>query len=449
MSGLAHILAAQGKRVSGSDRLCDLGRDQETFACLRSQGIAVFPQDGSGVSAQVDEVIVSGAIEPDNPDLRKAQELSCTITARADLLARIFNGTRGIAVAGTSGKSTITAMAARVMDLASLDPTVINGAVIPEYRRPGAIGNAKLGTSTHMLVETDESDGSVVKFFPEVGILANISKDHKPIAELLELFSRFARNVQNRIIINGDCPLSRTLLPSLDPQKVITCGRGTDNQVRGEEVLLSSAGARFMVEGTEFFLPVPGMHNVANALAVIALGKVLGIDLSEVSRALGKFQGVGRRLELVGEGRRVRVYDDYSHNPAKIAAALAALKPEAGRLLVVYQPHGYGPTRFLREELVETFNQCLEPSDILYVLDIYYAGGTVEKAISSTDLVQDVRGPKALQVSSRDKLPGMLEAVCRSGDVVVVMGARDTTLSTLARSILARLHREGAAARSA
>lgn len=449
MSGLAHILAAQGNRVSGSDRTCDLGRDAETFACLRAQGIAVFPQDGSGVNAQVDEVIVSGAIEPDNPDVRKAQELSRIITARADLLARIFNTARGIAVAGTSGKSTITAMAARVMDLASLDPTVVNGAVIPEYRRPGAIGNAKLGTSTFMLVETDESDGSVMKFSPEVGILANISKDHKPVTELLEVFSRFALNVGRWFIINGDCPLSRSLLPGLDPRKVVTFGMGVDNQIRGEEVALTPAGARFTVGGADFFLPTRGMHNVANALAVIALGKVLGIDPAKVSTALAHFPGVGRRLELVGVGRGVKVYDDYSHNPAKIAAALEALRPEAARLVVVYQPHGYGPTRFLREELVETFNQRLEPTDVLYVLDIYYAGGTVEKTISSADLVEDVRVPKAQHVATRDALPGMLEAVCRTGDVVVVMGARDNTLSTLAHSILAKLRREGAAAHTA
>lgn len=449
MSGLAHILAAQGNRVSGSDRLNDLGRDQEIFACLRSQGIAVFPQDGSGVGPHIDEVVVSGAIEPDNPDVRKAFEISCPITARADLLARIFNETQGIAVAGTSGKSTITAMAARVLDLACLDPTVINGAVIPEYRQAGAIGNAKLGTSPHMLVETDESDGSVVKFFPEMGILANISKDHKPIAELLELFTRFAQNVKKRIIINGDCPLSRTILPALDPHKLITCGTRVDNHLRGQKVRLTPTGSRFLVEDTDFFLPVPGMHNVANALAVITLGKVLGIDLGTISKALREFQGVSRRLELVGQAGGIRVYDDYSHNPAKIAAALAALKPQDGRLLVVYQPHGYEPTRFLREELVETFNQCLRPSDILYVLDIYYVGGTVEKAISSKDLVQDVRGPRALHVSNRDKLPGMVEAVCRSGDVVVVMGARDATLSMLARNILARVLREGVAARSA
>jgi UDP-N-acetylmuramate--alanine ligase len=442
MSGLAQILAAQGNRVSGSDRTHDLGRDLETFACLQAQGIAIFPQDGSGVNAHVDEVVISGAIEPDNPDVRKAQASSVVITARADLLARDFNESRGIAVGGTSGKSTITAMAAKMMDLGSLDPTVINGAVIPEYRHPQSIGNAKLGNSAFMLVETDESDGSVAKFFPEVGIVSNISKDHKPVAELLEIFSHFAHNVGKRIIINGDCPLSRTLVPDLDPRLVVTFGTGAGNQVRGGKVVISAPGAHFQVEGSDFFLPLRGMHNVANALAVIALGRVLEISYTTVSAALAQFSGVERRLELVGEETGVKVYDDYSHNPAKIAAALEALKPEAARLVVVYQPHGYGPTRFLRKELVEVFNQHLGPRDVLYMLDIYYAGGTAEKSISSAELVQDIRVPRTEHVRDRNALPGMIEAGSQSGDVVIIMGARDNTLSTLARDVVARLRIE-------
>jgi UDP-N-acetylmuramate--alanine ligase len=442
MSGLAQIIRAQGNLVSGSDRNYDNQKDSELFCRLQSQDINVYPQNGSGITPHLDEVIVANAIENDNPDLMKVRELSLPVISRSEFLARIFNNTKGIGVAGSSGKSTITAMSARVMDETGFEPTVINGAVIPEYKELGGVGNARLGNSDYMLVETDESDGSLINFYPEIGVLANISKDHKPIPELIQIFSRFVENTKKAVIVNADCPFSRELIRIIPREKVLSFGFSKESQIKAEEVKLSRDGSTFKVQETLFSLKIPGKHNVANALASIALGIKIGIPLNMISRALKKFRGVERRLELVGEVRGIRVYDDFSHNPAKITAAVEALKQAGSRLILIYQPHGFGPTKLLRDELVETFNERLEPTDFLILLDIYYAGGTADKSICSEDLLKGVFVPRAENLHDRDKVLDRIAEVSKPGDIVVVMGARDNTLSDLARSVFKVLKRK-------
>ena len=441
MSGLAQIIRDQGNFVSGSDRNYDKQRDGELFACLESRNIKLFPQNGSGIVPNIDEVIASGAIENNNPDLKKAREFSLPIISRSEFLAGIFNTSQGIGVAGSSGKSTITAMAAKVLDEAEFDPTVINGAIIPDYKHWGGLGNAKSGTSRYMLIETDESDGSLINFYPEVGILANISKDHKPIPELIQIFSRFIENTKEAVILNSDCPYSKELGRKTSGKKVITFGFAEKSQIKAEAVKLFNDGSAFRVQETPFSLQVPGKHNVSNALAAIALGVTLGIPLSVVSHALERFQGIKRRLELVGETRGIRVYDDFSHNPAKIAAALETLRPMGSRLILIYQPHGYGPTKLLQGELVETFNDKLTQADILILLDIYYVGGTADTSICSADLLKAIRIPQAENLKNREKVILRVGEISKPGDVVVVMGARDNTLSELAYSIVKKLNR--------
>ncbi len=254
-------------------------------------------------------------------------------------------------------------MSAKIMDEARLDPTVINGAIISEYKVPGRLGNVKLGNSRFMLIEADESDGSLVKFSPEIGIVANISKDHKPLPELVEIFSRFVENIKNDVIVNGDCPFSREICRRIPANRVLTFGFSPESGIRAEDVTLTEAGSTFKVQETFFSLPVPGKHNVANALAAIALGVELNIPLASISRALKMFRGVERRLSLLGVTNGIKVFDDFSHNAAKIAAALETLKLMGSRLIVIYQPHGYGPTKLIKEELVATFNHILRETD--------------------------------------------------------------------------------------
>ncbi len=439
MSALAQLSRNQGAEVSGSDRNHDRAVDSALYHQLQEEGIVLYPQNGSGITEVVDEVICSAAVEEDNPDLKKARQLAIPVTFRSEFLARIFNRARGVAVAGSSGKSTITAMAATVMDEARLDPTVINGAVMPAYRHGASVGNVRVGKSDYLLVETDESDGSIASYYPEIGILANISKDHKPIGELKEIFGRFLANTKSTIIGNADCPYVMEVCARFSPSNVISFGVRAEADICAYDVILSKSAATFKVDNTPFELAVPGLHNVSNALAAIALGVVLRIPVPTMSNALRMYQGVARRLELVGVVGGIAVVDDYSHNPAKIAAALAALRPGANRVIVIYQPHGYGPTRFLRDELVETFNKCLTPEDFLIVLDIYYAGGTVDASVSAADLLSEVHVPRAESGLSRKHLIQKVKDFARAGDVIVVMGARDPTLSVLAREIIAAL----------
>jgi len=436
MSGLAQIIRGQGNIVSGSDRNYDAQKDQGLFSLLQSQGIRLFPQDGSGIGLTVDGVIFSGAIEPDNPDLKKAAELSLPVMSRSLCLAQLFNASQGIGVAGSSGKSTITAMAAKIMDEAALDPTVINGAIITDYENLNGAGNAKLGSSEYMLVETDESDGSLVDYYPEIGILANISKDHKPIPELIQIFSRFLGNTKKTTVINADCPISRGLASEMDSENVVTFGYDQRSTVKAEAVECAKHASSFLVEETPFFIKVPGRHNISNALAAIALGVTLNIPLSTMSRALSTFRGVKRRLELVGDANGILVYDDFSHNPAKITAALETLRQIGSRVLLVYQPHGYGPTKLLQKELVKTFNDGLTSADILVLLDISYAGGTADRSMNSGDLLRDVHVPLAEYLRDRNAVIRRIDAVSKPGDVIVVMGARDNTLSELAKAIV-------------
>ena len=444
MSALAEFSRRQGAEVAGSDRNYDRAVDGALYRRLQDRGISLYAQDGSGIIEGIDEVIVSAAVENDNPDLKKARLLSLPVTLRSEFLARMFNQTDGIAVAGSSGKSTITAMAASVMDAGGLDPTVINGAVMPEYQRAGSIGNVKVGKSDYLLIETDESDGSIVSYFPKIGILANISKDHKPIAELRELFSCFLTNTKETIIVNRDCPHVRELSARLSPDNVVSFGLMGEADIQGRDIILSRSGASFQVNGTEFEIPVPGMHNVSNALSVIALGMVLQIPVQTIGESLRKFQGVARRLQRMGEAGGVTVLDDFSHNPAKIAAALATIKPEARRVVLIYQPHGYGPTRFLKDELAETFNKCLTSEDLLIVLDIYYAGGTVDASISAADLQSGVHVPRTESGLSRPAVVECVREFAQAGDIVVIMGARDATLTDLAQEILAQVDKKSA-----
>lgn len=442
MSALAQVSHRRGAVVSGSDRSHDRGIDAEFFAQLASQGISLYPQDGSGITSALDEVIISAAVEDDNPDLQKARALRLPITLRSHFLARLFNSCRGIAVAGSSGKSTITAMAAQIMEAGHLDPTVINGAVIRGYERFGGPGNVRVGSSEYVLVETDESDSSLVHFHPEVGILANISKDHKPLPELSEIFYCFLKNVKGQAIVNIDCPHVQELYSRFPSDNVVSFGIKHPGHLHPADIVMGEHGSTFTVHGTIFRLPVPGVHNISNALAAIALGTTLGLSLKIMSAALQQFRGVARRLELIGTERGIKVFDDYAHNPAKIAAALETLKAIGKRVILIYQPHGYGPTRFLKDELTETFNRSLTSDDVLILLDIYYAGGTVDPSITSAELLEGVHIPQAEGGSDRERIVKRVRKIATTGDVIVVMGARDSTLSDLARSLVESLGKE-------
>lgn len=441
MSALASILRQQGRSVAGSDRGYDRGQTPEKFAALKDFGIQLFPQDGSGLTADTAQLVVSSAIENSIPDVKAAIDRGIPIFKRADILAEMFNATRGIAVGGTSGKTTVTGMAGHILHQAGLDPSVINGGVMVNFGH-----NFHTGRGDWLVAETDESDGSIALFEPEIAILNNITLDHMPIESLRPLFAAFVAKARLGAVINADDEEAARLVNEAGVQ-VLTFGIGRyDVDLTADHILFRRDHCSFDVfygrEKAMVDLPVPGMHNVSNALAAIGAALKAGVPLAQAATALAGFRGIHRRLEFVGEVGGIGVIDDFAHNPDKVAASLDTLKTVAdGRLLIMFQPHGYGPMRMMRRELMQAFAHGMGEEDILMMPEIFYAGGTASRDMSASDLIADLEGlgKNGLFLPTRELVGRSLLAEARPGDRIVIMGARDDTLPIFARDLLAAL----------
>lgn len=438
MSALAQILAARGAKVSGSDRYYDGGINTTLFDKLTSLGISIFRQDDSGVEEEVTRVIVSTAIEEDNPDISKAKTLNIPIIKRAELLSEIFNTTKtGIAITGTSGKTTTTAMTGFILHQLGLNPTIINGGIMLDFCNGNELGNAVNGSLDLMVIEADESDGSCIRYSPGIGVLTNIHLDHKPLVELEVIFNEFAGGVRETLVLNADCPRCA----KLKGHQARTFGIGKKADVFPRELKLLPEGSHFIIEDTAFYLPLPGIHNVYNALAAIAVVTDLGIKTDRIAAVLSKFKGIKRRGQLIGEGEGIKVIDDYAHNPDKIKATLSTLKLQFPRVIVIFQPHGFGPTRLLKDGFIQVFKEELRKQDILFMPEIYYAGGTADKDISSGDIITPLQkqGLQAYYFTQRQEIIGAVLKIAQPGDGIVVMGARDETLPEFCLDLLRRI----------
>ncbi len=448
MLPLALILRAQGHRVEGSDRSLDQGRTAQKFDFLRGQGIALHPQDGSGMARPEQILVVSAAVEETVPDVQSARRLGATPITRAALLAELFNAAkRSVAIAGTSGKSTTTGMIGWMLEKAGRKPTVMNGAVMKNFVTPALpFASALVGDSGLFVSEVDESDGSIALFRPGVGVLTNMAHDHKSLEELRVLFAGFADRAAS-VVLNLDNAETAALAAGPAPEKTITFGL-VQPAARFHAVDLApapggivfTAGDRETGAAVQVRLPVPGAHNVANALAALAAASACGLALEDAAPALDSFAGLRRRLEVVGCAGGVTVIDDFAHNPDKIQASLATLGSFPGRLLIMFQPHGFRPLRLMREAFVASFVAGLRPEDVLIMPDPVYFGGTVARDISSKDITQAVQegGRAAFAFAERDACGEKLVELARPGDRVVIMGARDDTLSLFAADLLAR-----------
>lgn len=448
MLPLALILKGQGAEVSGSDRSRDQGRTPEKFAWIAAQGISLSPQDGSGVSSALDALVVSTAVEDTIPDVKAAKEAGIKIITRAALLATSFNQAQTrVAVAGTSGKSTTTGMIGYVLFMAGKNPTVMNGAVFRNFQSPDTpYATALTGSADLFVTEADESDGSISLYDPTIAVLNNIALDHKTMDELKALFSDFIAKAGAAVLNLDNALVAELAAPHVD--SAMTYGLEYPNaRLTASDIKLNPSGLTCMIEDrtsgqtSGLQLQVPGRHNLSNALACIGTCLLLGLPLAEICSHLGAFNGVKRRLEVVGSKKGVTVIDDFAHNPDKIAATLATLKEFPGRLHLVFQIHGYNPIRLMRHEFAEVFAKFLTPEDRLYIPEVLYLGGTVDRSVTAKDLVADlvVKGVPAIWHSTRDDiLPEML-ATLQTGDRVVIMGARDDTLSDYARDILSRM----------
>jgi UDP-N-acetylmuramate--alanine ligase len=446
MLPLAAILRAGGARVAGSDRSLDAGRLTAKFEYLKSLGIALFPQDGSGLAKGM-QLVTSAAVEPTIPDVVRAGELGLEKLTRPELLAKLLNAARrSVAVGGTSGKSTVTGMVGWILHALHRQPTVMNGAVMKNFVSPSApFASALVGDQELFVSEVDESDGSIALYRPTVAVLGNISLDHKEMDELRSLFGGFLDGA-DKAVVNLDDPETRMLSDQLPEERRIGFGFDSPGAVlSGRNLELLPDGVRFDVEVAgerhDVSLRVPGRHNALNALAALGAVYALGIPLADAAAALGRFAGLKRRLETVGTAGGVTVIDDFAHNPDKIAATLETLTAQPGRLLLVFQPHGYGPLAKMGEELAATFAGGMRPGDRLYLPDPVYQGGTVEKARGSDWLAEAVRaaGGDAEHVASRAEIGERLLAEALPGDRIVILGARDDTLSEFGAQLVERL----------
>jgi UDP-N-acetylmuramate--alanine ligase len=442
MMPLAMILAGRGAIVAGSDRGLDQGRVPAKFADLQAKGVQLFPQDGSGIVSADQVVVASAAVEATVADMVAADRLGCRRMSRAELNAALFNASRlPIGVAGTSGKSTVTGMIARILYDAGLDPTVMNGAVMKDFAaadRPFA--SALVGAGDPYVSEVDESDGSIALYAPRVAVLNNVSLDHKSLDELNVLFGDFIAKA-GHAVVNAGNPDAAALAMRLPRDRVTTFALGGEADLVPTDIQEEPFAAAFTLRGTRIRLNVPGRHNVANALAAIGTALAAGVAFDTAAAAIARYTGLKRRFDLVGEDGGVAVIDDFGHNPDKIAATLATLHAFPGRLLVLFQPHGYGPLKTMRKELVETFAQGLGPDDLLVLPDPVYQGGTVSREVTSADIVNDiaVSGGNARHIPDRGAAAAHLVATARPGERIVIMGARDDTLPLLAADMVAWL----------
>lgn len=434
MSALAQIAAAD-QTVSGSDRAWPANANLDIFQKLEKNRVRLFPQDGSGITPHTDQVIYSTAIEADNPDWREAKKQGADCIHRSDFLLSLAQKKELIAVGGTSGKSTITGMIGVLFQECGLSPTVVNGGEIKNFISTTYLGNAKAGTGPHFVMESDESDGSLTRFFPKTAVISNISKDHKTLVELRALFLQFAEQTKETLILNQDCPEVRQL--KWPTKNKIAYALDHKADVEAKEIKLSLAGSSFKVKDVLFELQVPGKHNVSNALAAIAVGLTVNLPLEQMAKALSQFQGIKRRLDFIPSANRHQVIDDFAHNPEKIAASLQTLTPHSKRMIAIFQPHGYGPTRFLFEEYSAVFAQQLRQEDRLFFLPIFDAGGTAQRTLSSEDLAASIRvkNRSAHAVSSKNELLERLKEMIQEKDTILVMGARDPSLTDLCHQI--------------
>ncbi len=488
MLPLANIVRDSGATVGGSDRALDQGRLGAKFEWLESLGISLHKQDGSGLTSGKQILIASAAIEDSVPDIAKGIELGCARMTRAELLAELFNAApRSIAVGGTSGKSTVTGMIGWILTDAGMDPTIMNGGVMKNFVADDApFASARVGKGNVFVSEVDESDGSIALFTPEVAVLNNVSLDHKSLEELRTLFGDFAKGAKTAIW-NADDIESVALMAALPTPLPLAGGAGggpegeagkeyaaRDNEtsptpnpsrtrdgdiaprrisfgftdradIRATDVIDLPLGSRFTLnangEAWPVTLQVPGRHNIANALAAIAAAMAVGVHVPQAIHAMERFTGLARRFDIVGIAGGITVIDDFGHNPDKTAATLATLKAFPGRVIAFFQPHGYGPIRVMGQELAAVFAAKLGRDDHLILCDPVYFGGTVDRSLGSQSITDAVlaAGRKAEHIPTREACGDRIVELAQAGDRIVIMGARDDTLSAFAADVLGRL----------
>jgi UDP-N-acetylmuramate--alanine ligase len=439
MSGIAEVLANQNYRVQGSD-IAESANVQR----LRDKGIGVCIGHDADNLGEAAVVVVSSAIEHDNAELKAARARGLPVVRRAEMLAELMRLKSSIAVGGTHGKTTTTSMVAALLDAGGFDPTVINGGIINAYGT-----NARMGEGDWMVVEADESDGTFVKLPADIAMVTNIDPEHLDhfgsFERLREAFVDFVENVPfyGFAVMCLDHPEVQVLVARIEDRRLITYGHNPQAEVRFRDVSYKAGKAHFCVDIhdrvtgdmetlEDLVLPMPGEHNVSNAVAAVAVAHALGIEGEAIRRGLGGFAGVKRRFSHAGSWNGVEIFDDYGHHPVEIAAVLKAAREAldgdapSGRVIAVVQPH-----RFTRlRDLFEDFCTCFNEADTVIVADVYPAGETPIAGIDKEHLVEGLRSGghrDARRLMAEDELPAMIAGLAGQGDMVVCLGAGSIT----------------------
>lgn len=400
MSALAQALLDAGGTVTGADRaLGGSGARPGVLAALARAGVRLFPDDGSGIGPDTARVIVSTAVEETNRDLQCARARGIPVVHRAAALAELLAPRRLVAVAGTCGKSTVTAILGHLLAESGFDPVVVNGAQVVGWDAGGTrVGSTRKGTGAYAVAEVDESDKSLVAFKPFAAVVTNASADHYSKAEMDAVFDAFVRGVPGPVIDGRRTPM------------------------------VPSAAART--------IPLPGEHNAVNAECALRMAAALGADPARLAAAIRTFPGVERRLQRVGTCGGAVVYDDYAHNPEKLHAMLATLQAAYPKgVAVVWRPHGYAPLRKMLEALAAMFRATLRPCDELLVLPVYDAGGTTDRSLNSDALVARLNASPVRFVEGLEDAETHLRTHAPAFGALVVAGARDPGLPVLARRL--------------
>ena len=429
MSAIAQYLVGKGHIVEGSDRIFLKKEGQDSLKKLSLEGIKCYPQGETTPALDTDYVVISTAIEDNVPEYAFARQNGIKIMHRSDLLAEICNQNRTIAVSGTSGKSSTTAMIFSILNDCGLHPSLISGAGLVSLQEKGKIGNAAVGQSNILVIETDESDGTIVKYKPETGVILNIDRDHKPIEELIPLFQTFANNTVKTLIVNSDNPRSAAL--SKNPVNDFSCEKQCKNFSQ------SLNGITFENNNTKFSLSLIGRHNMENALAAITVARLYGISDDKIVNSLTNYKGIYRRNRIIYHKNNITIMDDFAHNPAKICATLSACQTVAKRVIAWFQPHGFAPSRLMKNELIEKLSALLRKDDIMIFSKIYYAGGTADKSISAQEFTDGIvaNGKNSIYIPERTELIPYLKTQVKTDDLILLMGARDPSLDFFAQEV--------------
>lgn len=429
VSAIACFMADRGHIVTGSDRSFEGNTKHPLYQILKSKGITITPQDGSGIDSSFDFAVFSTAVEHDRPEFIKAKTLGLPMKTRPEYLAELVSEFKTIAVSGTSGKSTTTGMLAFLMKRLGMKPNFIGGGRVKQFKTDKHPGNSLAGDSDILIIEACESDGTITKYKPAHLILLNLQLDHNPVDVTSNMFKTIIDNTNGIVVINADDQSLR----EITKKDAITFSVESPSKYRATDISYKPFSTDFSFNGVRFTLSLPGKYNLYNALPCIAMLSEMGIPIKNIANIIHEFQGIERRFDVHLNNGKYLVIDDYAHNPHKISSLMRTIKNIRKGICYIFQPHGFGPTRLMKKEYIEAFSQNLDNADHLILLPIYYAGGTSTKDISSQDLADEIKanGKSVEVIEKRETILRMLHR----WDTYLVFGARDETLSDFARAI--------------